>query len=177
MSITYPVTATNITQEIDWTALYADHVKRIYNFFRYRVGNDQVAEDLTATTFEKAWRKRRQFRGKRDEFVHWLYVIARNVANDYFRKSPTLVGLEEIATYADPASISEDVERQIEFQRLVYYINQLSERDREIVTLKYGAGLNNRQIAKQMKLSESNVGSILHRTIQKLRQQMEISHE
>ena len=70
MSITYPVTATNLTQEIDWTALYAHHVKHIYNFFRYRVGNDQVVEDLTATTFEKAWRKRHQFRGKRDEFVH-----------------------------------------------------------------------------------------------------------
>lgn len=164
-------------QETVWSDLYTSHVKRVYNFFRFRVGNDQVAEDLTSTTFEKAWGKRRQFRGKRDDFIHWLYAIARNVANDYFRKSPNLVRLDDITRSAGPTSVSEDVEMKIEFQRLVYYINQLPDREREILILKHGANLNNRQIARQLDLSESNVGTILYRAVQKLRKKMEINHE
>ncbi|MGB1252289.1 MAG: RNA polymerase sigma factor [Candidatus Promineifilaceae bacterium] len=157
---------------IDWDALYADHIERIYNFFRYRVGDDAVAEDLTAMTFEKAWQRRRQFRGDVTRFTYWLYAIARNVANDYFRNRPKLVALDE-ALVAQGDRLSEQVERQSEFARLVHHIQQLPERERDIISLKYGADLNNRQIARQLKLSESNVGSILHRTIKKLRQRME----
>lgn len=160
-------------RELDWDVLYREHIDPIYNFFRYRVGNDQVAEDLTATTFEKAWRKRRQFQGDTDRIANWLYSIARNVANDYFRKSPNLVGLELIEAQAAAESVAGVVNDRLEFARLVRFINQLPERERDIITLKYGANLNNRQIACQLQLSESNVGTILHRTILKLRGQME----
>jgi RNA polymerase sigma-70 factor (ECF subfamily) len=161
--------------EMDWDVLFRENVGPIYNFFRYRVGNDQVAEDLTANTFEKAWRKRKQFQGE-DEgavFAHWLYSIARNVANDYFRKSPSLVALDSIVEQVDGNSVAGEVSQRLEFARLVRFINQLPDRERDIISLKYGANLNNRQIACQMQLSESNVGTILHRTIQRLRRQME----
>lgn len=159
--------------EMDWDLLYREHIDPIYNFFRYRVGDDPVAEDLTATTFEKAWRKRKQFHGDDGRIANWLYSIARNVANDYFRKSPTLVALDSIPRQAASELVPVEVSQRLEFARLVNLINQLPERERDIITLKYGANLNNRQIACQMQLSESNVGTILHRTIKKLRRQME----
>mgnify|MGYP002259890598 CR=1 FL=1 len=53
-------------EEIDWNQLYGEHIGRVFNFFRYRVGDDQLAQDLTATTFEKAWKKRHQYRGTRE---------------------------------------------------------------------------------------------------------------
>ena len=173
MSLVSPFSKAHIKQEVDWNELYAEHVGRIYNFFRYRVGNEATAEDLTATTFEKAWRKRKQFRGDTDRFANWLYRIARNVAHDYFRQSPNLVPLEIITEQATSDSLTSLVEQRLEFARLVTYINQLPRRERDIITLKYGANLTNRQIAQQMQLTESNVGSILHRTIKKLCQQME----
>jgi len=159
-------------KEIDWSTLYGEHIGRVFNFFRYRVGDDQQAQDLTATTFEKAWKKRHQYRGTRDEFVGWLYAIARNVVYDYFRKSRDVVALDDVMFHSSGEEITEEVARKIEFDRLVHCIQLLSEREQDLITLKYGADLNNRQIAKQLGLSESNVGSILHRTVKKLRAEM-----
>jgi RNA polymerase sigma-70 factor, ECF subfamily len=162
---------------LDWDVLYTDHVGRIYNFFRYRTGDPATAEDLTSVTFEKAWRKREQFRGDGEGFTAWLYTIARNVANDHFRKSPTLSALETASRVAAPGSVAEQVEQAGEFTRLVTIINMLPGRERDIITLKYGAELNNRQIARQMRLSESNVGTIVNRTLIKLRLEMEARDE
>lgn len=162
---------------LNWDALYADHVGRIYNYFRYRLGDDATAQDLTSATFEKAWSKRRQFRGDPERFTAWLYTIARNVANDHFRKSSPIIALEAASHLAAPHSTAEQVERNGEFGRLVAAINRLPEREREIITLKYGAELNNRQIAQQTHLSESNVGTILNRTLQKLRLELEVPDE
>ena len=48
--------------KIDWEAIYADQLPKVYNFFRYRVNDDALAQDMTATTFEKAWRARDHYR-------------------------------------------------------------------------------------------------------------------
>ena len=174
MSIVLPFRKLNVTSEVDWDTLYREHVDRIYNYFRYRVGDSATAEDLTAATFEKAWKKRKKYRGEAHKFTHWLYAIARNVANDYFRKSPNLVSLDEASALSAEESLSEEVAEKLEFERLVHAIHKMPARTQEILTLKYGACLTNRQIARQIDLSESNVGSILHRAIQKLRQQLEV---
>jgi RNA polymerase sigma-70 factor (ECF subfamily) len=177
MNLVLPFRKVEAVTALDWDALYTDHVERLYNFFRYRLGDNATAEDLTAATFEKAWRKRNQFRGTAENFTAWLYTIARNVANDHFRKSPPLVALEAASHLAAPEDVGEQHEQAAEFARLVAAINRLPGRERDIVTLKYGAELNNRQIARQLQLSESNVGTILNRTLQKLRLELEVPDE
>ena len=69
-------------REVDWEAAYQADLPRIYNFFRYRVGDDHVAEDLTAATFEKAWRNRHRYRYDLAAFSTWLFSIARHSAAD-----------------------------------------------------------------------------------------------
>nr|HNH84167.1 RNA polymerase sigma factor [Acidobacteriota bacterium] len=73
-------------QEADWEALYKEELPRIFNFFRYRVGDASLAEDLTSTTFEKAWQHRDRYRRDLAGFSTWLFTIARNVASDHFRR-------------------------------------------------------------------------------------------
>jgi RNA polymerase sigma factor (sigma-70 family) len=73
-------------REVDWEAVYQADLPRLYNFFRYRVGDDLVAEDLTAETFEKAWRNRHRYRYDLAAFSTWLFTIAKNILADYFRK-------------------------------------------------------------------------------------------
>jgi RNA polymerase sigma-70 factor (ECF subfamily) len=177
MSLVMPFRKAEAAAALDWDALYTDHVGRVYNFFRYRVGDSTTAEDLTASTFEKAWCKRNQFRGSAESFTAWLYTIARNVANDHFRKSPPLVALESASHLASPQNVAEQLEQAGEFAGLVVVINRLPRRERDLITLKYGADLNNRQIARQLHLSESNVGTILNRTLQKLRLELEAHDE
>jgi RNA polymerase sigma-70 factor, ECF subfamily len=66
--------------EPDWDALYAQQLPRIYNYFRYRLGRGADIEELTARTFERAWKARRRYRRDIAQFTNRLFRIARNVA-------------------------------------------------------------------------------------------------
>ncbi len=155
--------------ELDWDALYADQLPRIYNYFRFRVGNDADAEDLTARTFENAWRARERYRENLARFSTWLFTIARNIAVDFLRSRHHQAALEDVDEIAADGTPEEDVARESDLQRLSVLAARLSEREQELLALKYGAALDNRQISKLMRLSESNVGTILHRAVQTLR--------
>ena len=84
-------------READWDALFEEQLPRVYNFFRYRVGHGPEAEDLTSTTFEKAWRARHRYRRDLAAFTTWLFTIARNVAVDHFRQRRLHAPLEAAA--------------------------------------------------------------------------------
>ncbi len=155
--------------EADWDALYANQLPRVYNFFRYRVGDGPVAEDLTSATFEKAWTARHRYRRDLAGFTTWLLTIARNVAVDHWRRRRDVAPLEAAAHVSGGETPEEVAARRSDFERLETLIAQLPERERELIALKYGAGLTNRAIAKQTRLTESNVGTILHRSVLALR--------
>ena len=157
------------TVGVDWDAVYAEQLPGVYNFFRYRVGDGAVAEDLTSITFEKAWRARHRYRRDRAGFATWLLSIARNVAVDHFRASRRHAPLEEAADVAGGATPEDLAERRSDLDRLGRLLETLPARERDLIALKYGAGLTNRAIARETGLSESNVGTLLHRTVLALR--------
>lgn len=156
-------------READWDALYELELPRIYNFFRYRVGDGPEAEDLTSITFEKAWRARHRYRRDLASFRTWLYAIARNVAIDHFRQKRDHASLEEAESVAGGETPEDAAVRRSDAARLAHLLGLLPERERELLSLKYGAGLTNRAIARMTGLSESNVGTIVHRTVALLR--------
>ena len=162
---------------VDFETLYQIELPRIYNFFRYRVGDDQIAEDLTAETFEKAWKHRERYRQDLASFSTWLFIIARCIAVDHFRKRRPIVSLEEARPLADPQVLEEEAQERADFRRLSVLLARLAERERELVALKFGAGLTNRAIARLSGLSESNVSTILHRLTRQLRAQLEKDYE
>jgi RNA polymerase sigma-70 factor (ECF subfamily) len=155
--------------EADWDALYAEQLPRVYNFFRYRVGDGPEAEDLTSVTFEKAWRARHRYRRDLAAFSTWLLTIARNVAIDHYRRARVQVPLEEAEGVSAGASPEDLAVRRSDCERLSRLLGGLPAQKRELLALKYGAGMTNRAIARLTGLSESNVGTLLHRTIQELR--------
>jgi RNA polymerase sigma-70 factor (ECF subfamily) len=166
-----------LTTAADFEAVYEAELPRIFNFFRYRIGDDQVAEDLTAETFEKAWRYRQKYRKDLASFTTWLFTLARHVATDYYRKRRTAIPLEEAAEVPDPQVVEDVAQEQADFARLGVLLSRLAERERELVALKYGAGLTNRTIARLTGLSETNVSTILFRVTELLRVQWEVGHE
>ena len=133
MNVVLPFRKAGVAETMDWDALYSEHVGRVFNFFRYRVGDSATAEDLTATTFEKAWSRRGQFRGDVARFTGWLYAIARNVAHDYFRKSPSLVTLDSVGQTAAPGNLADQIEQARTFATLVAALQKLPERERDLV--------------------------------------------
>jgi len=157
------------TAEPDWDAVYKEQLPRVYNFFRYRIGNDAVAEDLTSLTFEKAWRARRRYRQDLAAFATWLLSIARNVAVDHWRSRREHAPLVDAADVVALGTPEDDQARESDRERLAALIARLPEREREVLSLKYGAGTTNRAIARLTGLSESNIGTIIHRAVQTLR--------
>lgn len=156
--------------EPDWDAVYREELPRVYNFFRYRFGAGADAEDLTARTFEKAWRARQRYRRDLAAFSTWLLSIARNVAIDHLRGSRPHVPIEAAAAVASAGVNPEDAAmRSADADRLARLLTTLPDRERELLALKYGAELTNRQIATATGLSESNVGTIVHRAVTQLR--------
>ena len=153
----------------DWDALFAEQLPRVYNFFRYRVGPGAVAEDLTAATFEKAWSARERYRRDRAAFGTWVFAVARNVAVDHYRSAKAHVSLDDAAELPGGETPEEIAERRSDEGRLGRLLGRRTERERELLGLKYGAELTNREIARMTGLSESNVGTILHRAVQALR--------
>ena len=164
------------TDIIDWEALYWEWLPRVYNFFRYHVGDDAIAEDLTATTFAKAWQSRDRYDHDLGAFSTWLFRIARNVAIDHFRRKRRFFSLDLARGVPDEGhSLDEIVQQRHDSARLTALLNRLPARERELIALKYGAELTNRAIAGLTGMSESNVGTTLHRTVQKLRVQWDQS--
>lgn len=158
---------------IDWGAIYAQELPRVYNYLRYRIGDDRLAEDLTAATFEKAWRAREDYRRDLGAFSTWLIAIARNLATDELRHRHDEIPLDRLFHNAAADDTEQTVARSAELAHLDVLMAQLPERERELLAYKYGAELTNRAIARQTGLSESNVGTTLHRIVAKLRAQWE----
>ena len=155
--------------ETDWDALYTRELPRVYNFFRYRVGHGPDAEDLTAETFLKAWGARARYRRDLAGFSTWLFTIAGRVGIDHFRRRREHLPLESAADVPSGPTPEDHAVRRSDADRLARLLSALGDRERELVALKYGAELSNREISGLCGLSESNVGTILHRTVETLR--------
>jgi RNA polymerase sigma-70 factor (ECF subfamily) len=155
--------------EPDWDAVYTEQLPRVYNFFRYRLRNEAHAEDLTSRTFEKAWLARARYRRDLAAFSTWLLSIARNVATDHLRAQRAHLPLEAAEDVVAHETPHDQVARDSDLARLGALLRTLPPREQELVALKYGAEATNRTIAELTGLSESNVGTILHRVVQTLR--------
>ena len=169
------VADSNMAQRIGisgFTALYEEHMAYVFRYINYRVGNRNEAEDLTSVVFEKALAAFHKYDRQKSAPQTWLLTIARNTVTDHLRKSSKMknmpldnaLGVESL----DP-SPPEETERREEYQRLQFCLAALPQREQEIISLKFGGELNNRQIASAVGLSENNVGTILFRAICKLR--------
>lgn len=158
-----------VVGEPDWDAVFTEELPRVYNFLRYRLGDETLAQDLTSRTFEKAWRDRHRYRRDLSKLSTWLLTIARNTAIDHRRTERVHAPLEAAGEVPAPGTPEEEAVLRSNFARLTGLLAELGDRERELLALKYGAGATNRAIAEVMGLSESNVGTIIHRTVSALR--------
>lgn len=134
------------------------------------VGDGSAAEDVTAQAFERAYRKRRSYRPARGSMDAWLFGIARNAALDELRrrKRHAVLGIEP--EDAGAPSPEDHLELAVRREAVRAALASLDGAERDLVALKFAGGLSNGEIARVLGLSESNVGTRLHRTITKLRE-------
>ena len=161
---------------MDFSSLYKELFKPVFAYILCRVGERPLAEDLAASAWRKAYEKWPLFDPNKGTFRQWIFTVARNEINMYYRlyyvrKFLSLTGFEENAPLGQTAWPEAE---QDDTQALLSAMAVLTAREKDLVALKFYSGLNNREIAQQTGLSESNVGTVLHRSISKLRKEMNV---
>lgn len=155
-----------------FSTLYHRCYSRVYNYVRYRVDDEATAEELCGSIFERLLGALAGFRPERASFSTWLFAIARNTLNDHYRRQRLrrFAPLEALLHHADPQPTPEEqVLRDEQTSQLLEALGKLEAAERDLLALKFAAGLNNREIARLTGLSESNVGVRVYRAMQKLR--------
>jgi len=157
--------------ELRFDALYRASAADLYAYVASLVHDRAAAEDVTAQAFERAFRRRRTFNPRRGSERAWLFGIARNAALDELRRRRRQASL--VVDPQDPqaqevlSASADDAERWAAVRAA---LAALEPREREIVALKFHAGLSNAEIAQVLGVSESNAGTRLHRAVTKLRE-------
>lgn len=154
-----------------FAGLYEQYLPKVYRYISYRVTDTSTAEDLTSAVFEKALTKFKTYQAEKAQFSTWVFTIARNTLIDYFRSAgkTRTVPLEAAFSFQSDTAVQEENERLEDLSLLKTCLARLSQVEQEIISLKFGAEMTNRQIAGTLALTESNVGVILFRAIRKLR--------
>jgi RNA polymerase sigma factor (sigma-70 family) len=163
---------------VAFEALYRESRDDVYAYVAGLLRDRSAAEEVTSQAFERAWRKRRQIDRKRGTPRAWLFGIARNAALDELRRRSKLVARQEEVGPAQhdgglPSQVANPVDAAIDRAFLQQALDSLSGRERELVALKFFAGLSNAEIATVIRTSETNAGTRLHRVIEKLRRSID----
>ena len=150
--------------------LYRESRDDVYAYAAGLLRDRAAAEEVTAAAFERAYRKRSRFDPERGEPRAWLFGIARNAALDELRRRRRQAELVEDPADPLPAGSDDSAESSARRVALSRALAELEPRERELIALKFFAGLGNTEIGSVLGLSESNVGTRLHRAVAKLRE-------
>jgi len=150
--------------------LYERTFPRVYAYVASLLRDRAAAEDVTAQAFERAYRKRRSYRASRGTMDAWLFGIARNAALDELRKRKRRASLESDPEDTGAPAPEDQAELALRREAVRAALASLGGQERDLIALKFAGGLSNGEIARVLRMSESNVGTRLHRTITKLRE-------
>ena len=155
--------------DVQFDRLYRSSRDDVYAYVATLVRDRHAAEDVTALAFERAYRRRGSFKPSRGSARAWLFGIARNAALDELRRRGRTTVFE-----AEPAARAEHADDPAEsgLRRALLRgaLESLEPRERELVALKFFAGLTNAELAHVIGTTETNAGTRLHRVIEKLRE-------
>ncbi|MCB0163765.1 MAG: sigma-70 family RNA polymerase sigma factor [Anaerolineae bacterium] len=165
------------TSDQNLAGLFQDYYPRIYSYLRYRVNAVEDAEDLIGIVFERAYIHRDQFDLDKGSFSTWLFRIAHNTLANFYRTHERRSawesgsGLPPDLMTPEPSPESQLVQKET-LAQLLQGIEHLSERDQEIISLKFAGRLGNKEIGEIMDLKEKTVSVVLLRAVRRLRQYM-----
>ncbi len=164
-------------QRLDATSpTYRAHLRDVYSYSYYRVGNHHDAEDLTEQTFLQAYRhfERAQRESNGRPLRPWLIRIAHNLAANYYRdrsRKPQ-TQLEDAAIVSAPHDTENLVEGRQELKDVLEGVANLPDDRREALIMRFALGMDNREIARALDRTEGATKVLIHRAIKQLEQSL-----
>jgi RNA polymerase sigma factor (sigma-70 family) len=156
--------------DLAFDRLYRSSRDDVYAYVASLLRDAPAAEEVTAAAFERAYRKRHRFDPERGEPRAWLFGIARNAALDELRRRGRQAELTAEPADLESFGTEEGAERNELRLAVSAALERLEPSERELIALKFFAGLENREIARVLGVSDSNAGTKLHRAMTKLRE-------
>src|SRR5918996_4839768 len=161
----------------DFTELYRAHLRDVYSYAYYRVGNHHDAEDLTEQTFLQAYRHfdRAQRESDGRPLRPWLIRIAHNLAANFYRDRSRrpVTQLEDASVLHEPHGTEELVAEREELKEVLEGVSNLPDDRREALIMRFALGMDNREIARALGRSEGATKVLIHRAIRQLEQALE----
>lgn len=165
------------TLDSAFSEVYRTHLRDIYSYSYYRVGNHHDAEDLTEQTFLQAYRHfeqaQRESNGR--PLRPWLLRIAHNLAANYYRdrsRRPQ-TPLEDAAVMSAPHGTEELVEGRQRFRDALAGVADLPEDRREALIMRFALDMDNKEIARALGRSEGATKVLIHRAIKQLEEDLD----
>ncbi len=160
--------------------LYQQFHLSVFRYLYYRTGDAHTAEDLTSEVFIRMIRSLPGYQPQEVPFLAWLFQIARNLAIDHYRRTSkdNLVPLEETMPAAQ-YDLTKTVDHRLSSQTLMQALDHLSEDQRDVVVLRFIAGMPIAEVAQSLSKSEDAIKGLQRRALIALRQilvQWEISY-
>jgi RNA polymerase sigma-70 factor, ECF subfamily len=153
--------------------IYRKYLEQVYYYLFARVGDRHAAEDLTAQVFLEALEGLPRYRDK-GNFPAWLFTIARRKAVDHHRRNQPEVELHAAKNTQDPGQdMLANLLHAESLQSLNQLITNLEEDERELLRLRFAAGLKYADLAALLKRKESAVKMNLYRLLSRLKRQLE----
>lgn len=156
--------------------LYESYYKKVYNYISYRINNQSDVEELVSSVFETVIRKYYTYRPNRSPVEAWVIGIAKITVADYFRSAKKRVFVS-IETITDITSVNHQPDEiavmNEENAELLKALRVLTDKERNIMSMKFATELTNSEIADITGLSKTNVGTIINRAVNKLRKELE----
>jgi RNA polymerase sigma-70 factor (ECF subfamily) len=158
----------------EFAELYRSHLRDVYSYAYYRIGNHHDAEDLTEQTFLQAYRhfERAQRESHGRPLRPWLIRIAHNLAANYYRdrsRRPQ-TPIDDTDMLTAPHTTEALVEGRDELQRILEGVNELPDDRREALIMRFALGMDNREIARAMGRTDGATKVLLHRATRQLEQ-------
>lgn len=148
--------------------LYRKYANKVFNYFWYRTGHDKMlSEDLMQETFLRAYRHLKKFKIRGYSYLTYLLNIAHNLLVDYYRK-PKSIPVDELPNDVVPYEITEDLLRKSDAKALWRAIQELPERNRDALLMKYQNDMTMKDIARVMGSTENAIKLTISRTRKKL---------
>jgi len=162
--------------------LYRRYVDRIYAFAHRRTWTREAAEDVTAATFERAYRHLDRFDTAGSGFGPWLYRIAANELVDHYRRegrTKTGRGQRALHALADQATYDDTdrLECEQDVERMLGALSTLRPRYQQVLTLRYLGGMSTEDAAESMGCSKAVLAVTLHRALSALRRSYDRSDQ
>lgn len=156
--------------------LYRLYVEQVFRYLFSKIGNLHEAEDITAQTFLAAFESFDKFR-QDGHFASWLFGIARNKAMDHFRRRDNLSSMDESSEIpVEDNTLSKVIQTEQE-QALSKLIQALTEKERELLRLRFLAEMSFPEIARFLHRNEEAVKKRTYRLLARLQSQLEVSNE